>query len=406
VAIQHRRRFATWLEDQPDTALDRAVSNPVPAEEVISFGAGQPAVELYPLAALARAFERAVLEDGPKVLPYGPSEGVPALRDLIAERMSQRGIHVQRDQVLVTTGSMQGLHLAGRIFLDHHDLILTEAPTFMGALSTWENQQPRYLSVPVDADGLVLDALEEALARAPQPPRFLYLMPTFQNPSGVTLSRERRQRLIELINQHDLFVLEDDPYGEFWFDEHAARIPPVRALPGAEERVIYLGTFSKTLAPGIRLGYAVARPEVIARLARGKRGVDYHTDALLQQAVVRLIRDDADFDFEAHVARARAEYHARRDAMLDALETTFASDATWTRPEGGFFLWLEFPRELDGVRVTEAAEAEGVSVMPGPIYYPNGDGGQHAVRLGFSNATPERIQEGIKRLARAVAAAA
>lgn len=397
-------RYAAWLEERPESAADRAVSNPIAPEDMISFGAGQPAVELYPLDALARAFERAIREDGPTVLPYGQAEGVAALREVIAQRLARRGLHVGPEDVLVTSGSMQGLHLVGRLFLDHHDLILTEAPTFMGALSTWEQQQPRYLSVPVDSDGIVLDALEEALSRAPQPPRFVYLMPTFQNPSGVTLSLERRQRLIEMAEQHDLLILEDDPYGEFWFDEHAARIPPLRALPGAAERVLYLGTFSKILAPGLRLAYIVATPRLVAALARAKRGVDYHTDAVLQQAVVHLVRDQ-DFDFEAHVARARAEYGARRDAMLDALETTFADRATWTRPEGGFFLWLELPRGLEGALVAQRAVAEGVTVMPGPIFFPNGDGGRHAIRLGFSNATPERIHAGIERLARGMSAA-
>ncbi|HYY88219.1 MAG TPA: PLP-dependent aminotransferase family protein [Chloroflexota bacterium] len=400
-------RYAAWLADELDSARDRAAANPAArgiGSDLISFGAGQPAVELYPLEPLARALSRAVHEHGPQVLPYGETEGLPALRELIAERLTRRGLSVGPHNVLITSGSMQGLHLVGRIFLDHRDVILTEAPTFMGALSTWEHQQPKYLSAPVDSDGLVLEALEEAVRRAPRHPRFLYLMPTFQNPSGVSLGPERRRRLLELAEQFDLMLLEDDPYGEFWFDEGAARTRPIRSLPGAEDRVIYLGTFSKILAPGLRLAYAVASEELIARLARAKRGVDFHTDALLQQAVVHLARDP-EFDFESHIVAARAEYKARRDAMLDALETTFPSDIAWTRPAGGFFLWLELPRGASGTAVADVALAEGVAVMPGPIFFPNG-GGHSAVRLGFSNATPARITEGIRRLARAVAIAA
>jgi DNA-binding transcriptional MocR family regulator len=182
-------------------------------------------------------------------------------------------------------------------------------------------------------------------------------------------------------------------------------VPPIKSLPGAEDRVIYLGTFSKILAPGIRLGYAVAAPDTIDLLARAKRGVDFHTDTLLQQAVVHLVRD-ADFDFEAHVIEARGLYKARRDAMLDSLEAVFSTDTRWTRPGGGFFLWLDLPHGTSGDAVAAAAQAEGVAVLPGSIFYPNHDGGSNGLRLSYSNATPERIREGIERLRRAVAAVA
>jgi 2-aminoadipate transaminase len=250
----------------------------------------------------------------------------------------------------------------------------------------------------------VLEALEDALSKAKQQPRFLYLLPTFQNPSGVSLTLHRRQKLLEIADEYDLLIIEDDPYGEFWFDEGTAPIPPLRSLPGSDERVIYLGTFSKILAPGIRLAYAVASPQLMGLLGRAKRGVDFHTDTLLQQAVVHLVRDD-DFDLEAHIALGRQLYRSRRDAMLDALEATFTSQTKWTRPAGGFFLWLDLPKGTSALAVVAAAQAEGVAVMPGPIFYPNGDGGSSSLRLSFSNATPERIREGIARLKRGVTAA-
>jgi 2-aminoadipate transaminase len=229
----------------------------------------------------------------------------------------------------------------------------------------------------------------------------VYLLPTFQNPSGVSLTLERRRRLLEIAEELDLLIIEDDPYGEFWFDDGSDPIPPVRSLPGSEERVIYLGTFSKILAPGIRLAYVVAPPEILAMLLRAKRGIDFHTDGLLQQAVVHLVRDPK-FDLEAHVGEGRRLYKARRDAMLDSLETTFDSETKWTRPGGGFFLWLDLPKEVSGHAVADAALAEGVSVFPGTIFYPNGDGGSNGLRLSFSNSTPERIREGIQRLHRGV----
>jgi 2-aminoadipate transaminase len=400
--------FATWYAQGADSAADRAVSNPASlgvGADLIGFGGGQPAAESYPLEALERAFSRAILEDGRDVLPYGSSQGLPALRELVAERLAQRGISTTANNVVITTGSLQGLHLVGRITLDPGDTIVTEAPTFMGALTTWEQQQPRYLSVPVDEHGMVLDALEQALQASPTRPKFVYLLPTFQNPSGVSMTMNRRERLLEIAREHDLLIIEDDPYGEFWFDEGAERTQPLRSLPGAEDHVIYLGTFSKILAPGIRLAYAVAPPHLVSALLRAKRGVDFHTDTLLQQAVVHLVCD-GDFDLEGHVAAGRRLYKARRDAMLDALETTFSSETRWTRPGGGFFLWIDLPAGVSGDAVAAAAMAEGVAVFPGPIFYPNRDGGSSGLRLSYSNATPERIREGIERLKRGVAAVA
>jgi 2-aminoadipate transaminase len=397
-------QYAAWLADGAESAADRAVSNPASlgiGADMIGFGGGQPAAETYPLEALNRAYSRAILEDGRTVLPYGATEGLLGLREIVAERLGRRGINIGPNNVAILTGSMQGLHLIGRITLDFGDTIVTEAPTFMGALATWEHQQPNFVTIPVDADGMVVEALPEAVMNAPRKPKFVYLLPTFQNPSGVSLTLERRQRLLEIAEKLDLLIVEDDPYGEFWFDDGRDPIPPVRSLPGSEERVLYLGTFSKILAPGIRLAYVVAPPEILALLARAKRGIDFHTDGLLQQAVIHLIRDP-EFDFEAHIGEGRELYKSRRDAMLDSLETTFDGETKWTRPGGGFFLWLDLPRQVSGHAVADAALAEGVSVFPGAIFYPNADGGSNGLRLSFSNSTPERIREGIQRLHRGV----
>jgi 2-aminoadipate transaminase len=397
-------RFASWLIEGADSPTDRAVSNPASlgyGADLVGFGGGQPAVETYPIDALERAYASAIREAGRQVLPYGATQGLPALRELICARLAQRGITAHPDNVVILTGSIQGLHLVGRITLDRGDTIVTEAPTFMGALAAWEQQQPRYVSVPVDEHGLVVDRLAELLASGEAHPKFLYLLPTFQNPSGVSLTRERRHRLLELVKEHDLLVIEDDPYGEFWFDDGGEPIPPLRALPGSEEHVLYVGTFSKILAPGMRLAYIVAPRQIIDVLLRAKRGVDFHTDTLLQEAVVRLVRDDR-FDLEAHVQAGRELYKARRDAMLDALETTFDSETRWTQPGGGFFLWLDLPRSLSGEAVATAGLDMGVSVLPGYLFYPNLDGGKHGLRLSFSNTAPERIRDGVDRLKRAV----
>jgi 2-aminoadipate transaminase len=389
-------RFATWLIEGADSPTDRAVSNPASlgyGADLVGFGGGQPAVESYPIEALERAFASAVREAGRVVLL--------ALRELICARLARRGISAEPENVVILTGSIQGLHLVGRITLDRGDTIVTEAPTFMGALAAWEQQQPRYMSVPVDEHGLVVDRLADLLERGEPHPKFLYLLPTFQNPSGVSLTRERRKRLLEVVHEHDLLVIEDDPYGEFWFDDGSEPLRPLRALPGSEEHVLYVGTFSKILAPGIRLAYIVAPRQIVDVLLRAKRGVDFHTDTLLQEAVVRLLRDEA-FDIEAHVQAGRELYKARRDAMLDSLETTFDAETRWTQPAGGFFLWLDLPHAISGEAVAATALTMGVSVLPGYLFYPNLDGGKHGLRLSFSNTTPERIRLGIERLKQAI----
>src|ERR1700730_2983177 len=235
-------RYAAWLADGMDSAANRAVSNPASlgvGADLIGLGGGQPATESYPLQELERAFSGAILEDGAAVLPYGPTQGLPALREIIAERVARRGIHVSPESVVILTGSIQGLHLVGRITLDHGDTILTEAPTFMGALAAWEHQQPRFLTIAVDEHGMRLDALRDGLATADEPPRFMYLLPTFQNPMGVTMSLDRRRQVLEIAREHDLIIIEDDPYGEFWFEEGVGSIPPIRSLAGAQERVVY-----------------------------------------------------------------------------------------------------------------------------------------------------------------------
>lgn len=396
-------RFATWLIEGADSPINKALANPASlgyGADLVGFGGGQPAVESYPLEALERAYASAIREAGRRVLPYGGTQGLPALRELIAERLSRRGIQADPDNIVILTGSVQGLHLVGRITLDRGDTIITEAPTFMGALAAWEPQQPRYVSIPVDEHGLVVDALPDVLTVETRA-KFLYLLPTFQNPSGVSLTRERRKRLLDIVREYDVLVIEDDPYGEFWFDDGSEPIQPLRALPGSEDNVVYVGTFSKILAPGIRLAYAVASRQIVDAMLRTKRGVDFHTDTLLQEAVVRLVRD-SDFDLEAHVHAGRALYKQRRDAMLDALETTFQPDSKWTRPAGGFFLWVDLPSGVSAEAVATRGLELGVSVLPGFLFYPNLDGGANGLRLSFSSVAPDRVPEGIQRLRRAV----
>ncbi len=396
--------FARWLAAHEDDAAAvpmQAAFRQGAAADVISFRGGLPAPELFPLESMERAFARAIRHDGRAALQYGETEGVGELRALICERLARRAIRASPADLLVTSGSLQGLDVVGRVLLDPGDLVVTEGPTFMGALGSWASHSPRYRAVPVDADGMRLDALEAVIQAEGRAPKFVYALPTFQNPTGATLSLERRRGLLELAWKHGFYILEDDPYGELWFDQGAPPLPPIRSLPGAEGRVVYLGSFSKILAPGIRLGFVAAAPEMMRRLVTAKKGVDLQTDGLAQYGVLHLVRGD-DFDLDAHVAGLRRVYREDRDAMLDALETTFPEGARWTRPAGGFFLWVELPAGRSALDLLPRAIAEGVSFLPGPAFFPGG-GGESALRLSFSANPPERIRQGIQRLARAVA---
>ncbi len=395
--LRDRVPFAQWLAADEEMAA----ASPIHGRpgDTISFGGGLPAPELFPTEAMERAFSQAIREDAARSLQYGPTEGIPELRAIVAERLARRGIEVSADQVLITSGSLQGLNLVGGLLLDTGDVVITEAPTFMGALGAWAIHSPHYLSVAVDEEGMRLDVLEELLRTSDRPPKLVYVLPTFQNPTGVTLTLERRRGLLELAHRYGFWIVEDDPYGELWFDEGAPEVAPIRALPGAEERVLYLGSFSKILAPGLRLGFTVASGPVMHRLVRVKRGSDFHTDAVTQFGVLHLVAGKG-FDLDAHVAGLRRAYREHRDTMLDTLETTFPAGVSWTRPSGGFFLWVELPPPNRALDFLALAQAEGVSFIPGPTFYPNG-GGSNALRLSFSSNRPERIAEGVRRLARA-----
>lgn len=364
--------------------------------DVISFAGGLPASELFPVDDLRAAFDAALAQDGAGALQYGPTEGYLPLRAYLAERLARRGISALPEEILLTTGSQQALHLLSTVLLPPHAGVLVEAPTYVGALQAFAAQQPRYLSVSVDDDGLcVHEAAQLLRAVAPTAPRLLYSVSTFQNPSGVTLSLERRHALLDLCAAHALPLIEDDPYGELRYEGTA--LPPLRALPGGEETV-YLGTFSKILSPGLRLGWVVAPRPLIARLVMAKQAADLHTDSLVQRAVLRYCLDA---DLEGHIARLCAVYGARRDAMLAALTRYFPTGTRWTRPQGGLFLWVTLPKGVDTRALVPEAIARRVAFVPGSAFHTD-DSGANCMRLNFSHATPELIEEGVRRLAEVV----
>jgi 2-aminoadipate transaminase len=378
---------------------------------IISFAGGLPAPEVFPVEAFRAATDRVLRDHGPQALQYGTTEGYGPLREWIVRRMSNYGIQATPQNVMIVSGSQQALDLIGKILLNPGDLVLTEAPTYLGALQAWRAYQAEFTTVPIDADGLRVDLLEEALCAGP---KFMYILPNFQNPGGVTLSAERRRELIAIADRYGVPIIEDDPYGELRFEgEH---LPPLvvidcQQLNGRGDcfdrgNVIYLSTFSKTLAPGLRLAWVVAPVEVIQRCVTAKQGMDLHSSTFTQMVAHEVLTgsDEGEAFLKNHVRLIRQVYSERRDVMLSAMERTFPPGVTWTSPHGGLFLWVTLPPELDATALMPAALANNVAYVPGASFFPNGSG-KNTFRLNFSYCRPDVIETGIERLGQVLAKA-
>lgn len=372
--------------------------------EVISFGGGLPAPDVFPVQRFEEACRKVLAEHGAMALQYGTTEGYQPLREMIARNLARYGIIATADNVLITSGSQQALDLIGKLLINRGDRILVEAPTYLGALQAFGVYGAQYVPVPVDDDGLQTEQLDPSLRAGP---KFMYVLPNFQNPSGVTLSEGRRHQLILLADKYGIPIVEDDPYGQLRYEgEHIA---PLVVLDRENVRrdngftlgnVIYLSTFSKTLAPGIRLAWMVAPEDVIAKLVQLKQAADLHTSTFNQYVAYEVARDGF---LDQHVKLIRQVYRERRDAMLKALDDYFPHDVTWTRPKGGLFLWVTMPHGTDSQALFRAALAQDVAIVTGDCFYANNDqeGGRH-MRLNFSHSQPEQIREGIRRLSVAV----
>ncbi|MBC8248334.1 MAG: PLP-dependent aminotransferase family protein [Anaerolineales bacterium] len=360
--------------------------------DIISFAGGMPASELF----LVREFEEAcryvLTHDGVRALQYGTTEGYPPLRQYLVEKMQEYDVPAEQENILIINGSQQALDLIGKMFINPGDVILTEGPTYLGAIQSFRAYQARFVTVPLDEDGIQTDKLEEVLKHTPV--KFIYVLPNFHNPAGVTMTLERRLKLVELAAKYGVFIVEDDPYGELRFE--GQDIAPLVVLH--KENVLYLSTFSKTLAPGIRLGWIVAPSKIIAKLVQAKQGSDLHTSTFIQMVANDICQRGI---LRHHVKEIRKVYKERRDAMLDAMERHFPPGVTWTRPEGGLFLWVQLPEHVDASEFLNVALQEKVAFVPGRVFYPDGDG-QNAMRLTFATAGPEKIEEGIERLGRAL----
>jgi DNA-binding transcriptional MocR family regulator len=358
--------------------------------DVISFAGGLPAPELFPADGLRTAFDAVLAGDAGRALQYGPTQGHRPLRELVAERLGRRGIDCAADDVVITTGSQQALDLVGRVLAGRGMEVLVESPSYVGALQAFSARDVTFVACAGDDRGLRVDLLRRRPGAA-----VLYTVPTFQNPSGGTMAPDRRRELLASSRDLGLPLVEDDPYSDLRYDGDP--VPALRALPGGQD-VVHLGTFSKVLSPGLRLGWVVAPRPVTERLVLAKQGADLHTDELAQRAVVRFCRDN---DLEAHVWALRAAYRERRDAMLAALADLMPPGSAWTRPEGGMFVWVTLPDGVEALPLLAEAVARRVAFVPGTAFHVDG-GGTGSLRLNFTNCPPDRIREGVARLAAAL----
>ncbi len=395
-------RFAQRTQRMKSSAI-RELLKLTEDPEIISFAGGLPAPDVFPVEEFVEASTRVLRTQGATALQYGSTEGYTPLREMIARFATRNGIEVTRDNIMITSGSQQALDLLGKIFINHGDRVLVEAPTYLGALQAWNVYGSEYVPVRSDNDGIVTSELDSALRTGP---KFIYVLPNFQNPTGVTLSLERRYQLIEIADHYGVPIVEDDPYGQLRFEgEH---IPSLEVLDGRKHRngssytgnVIYLSTFSKTLSPGIRLAWVIAPEEVIRKLVMAKQGADLHS-ATLNQMIAYEVAHGGFID--RHVEVIKKVYRERRDVMLDTLAEHMPEGVTWTHPQGGLFLWATIPEGMSTVELFKEAVKEKVAFVPGSSFFPCG-GGENTMRLNFSYCKPEIINEGIARLARVIKA--
>jgi len=393
--LEWEEHLAKRAEDMKSSAI-RELLKLTGQPDIISFAGGLPAPDQFPIREIEEACIYVTREEGVNALQYSPTEGYQPLKEFLADSMHKYGIPALPENVLMTNGSQQALDLIGKIFIDPGQYVLTGRPTYLGAIQAWKSYQGRFHTMRLDDEGIVVDEIEgayqKALEDSGRPPAFLYVLPNFHNPAGTTLSLDRRKKLAELATKLDLPVVEDDPYGELRYE--GEDLPPICTL--IPERTVYLGTFSKTLTPGLRLGWIMCSQVLMSKFVMAKQGADLHTGTFVQYIANDICQRGI---LKPHIKRLRKVYKKRRDTMDEALTEFWPEECRWTRPEGGLFLYARLPEELDTEEfLNERALKENVAYVPGVHFFPNEDGGFNAMRLNFSYSTPDVIVEGIRRL--------
>ncbi|MDU4959759.1 MAG: PLP-dependent aminotransferase family protein [Sporomusaceae bacterium] len=381
--------WAERLSGMEDPAIKNLLKT-MQRPDVISLSAGSPAPDSFPVAELAAAFNAVLADQGAAALQYGVSEGYLPLRQWVADRAARQGIRCGSEQVMITNGSQQALDLIARILLDPGDYVAVENPTYLAALQVFRGYQARLLPIDMDQDGMRIDQLEAVIQK--QRPKFIYVIPTFQNPTGISMNLERRRQLAALADHYQIPLIEDNPYGELLYEGEA--LPAIKSFSDSRW-LLYAGTASKIIAPGLRLGWLIAHPDFIDRAATAKQAGDVLSNSLTQRAVYRYVTDN---DLEAHVQSIIERYRQQRDVMLEAMHQYFPAGVKWQTPHGGMFLWVTLPEGTDASDLLPlAVEQAKVSYVPGPPFYAE-RGGANTLRLNFSNPAPDLIREGIKRL--------
>ena len=388
-------KFARRLENAEGSAIReilKLASNP----EVISFAGGLPAPELFPVEEMKKVALAVLEEQGRAAMQYYATDGYPPLREAIAERMNRKlHTNVTADSILVTNGSQQCLDFVGRVFLDEGDKIIVESPSYLGALNAFKAYGPEFIEIPTDEDGMIMSELEKALAANPDV-KFIYVIPDFQNPSGRTWPIERRKQFMEIINKYEIPVAEDNPYGELRFE---GEIFPSLKSYDTKGLVLFFGTFSKIFAPGFRLGWVSASPEILEKFNISKQAAELQASTISQMEMAKFIEM---YDLDAHVEKIKEVYGKRRTIMLDAMDEYFPEGIKFTRTDGGLFTWVTLPEGIDAAQLMkDVVLPNNVAYVPGEPFYPNGGNANH-FRMNYSCMPEDKIVEGVKRLGKAL----
>jgi 2-aminoadipate transaminase len=386
MAVKYAKRMDLFKKSELGEIL-KLIEEP----DIISFAGGLPASELFPVEEMKKVSVKVLDENGEEALQYSGSQGYLPLRNHIAKRMNEKGkTNVKAEDILVTSGSQQALDFAGNVFLDEGDIVLCESPSYLGALNAFKGYKPEIMEVPTDKEGMITEELEKMLKENAKV-KFIYVIPDFQNPTGITWSLDRRKKFMEVVNKYEIPVIEDNPYGELRYEGEF--LPALKSFD-TKGLVIYLGTFSKIFCPGYRLGWTCASKDILQKFITCKENSDLQTSTIGQRELSKYIDD---YDLDEHVEKIKSTYKKRRDLMLDCMEKEFPEGVSFTHPHGGLFTWVKLPEKLNAQDLMKKCVENKVAYVPGGFFFPEGNK-ENYFRLNYSSSKEEKIVEGIKRL--------